>query len=277
MKFPLYFTILAFISPTFAQSVNELPSIGANGKSTMDEMIKRRKEEAAKKAAAAKAKQEAEEAAKKAQAEADAKAKKEADEKAAKADAEALKSIIKAREAAGPEKASMHYIKPGGSLTAISEEAYGRTRYWRILKLYNKVDPNKLQVGQEIKAPNIPWLIASSGLQDRFPKVVTNLLETKKILTAIHDKKTAPTDEDLKKVQGAAGLITEAKNLLLKKTPGVSGKPNATITQLITVRTHLLHIANKTKKGRTDPNSLAHEHLSNSIVYAVLWAQGDFK
>ncbi len=67
-----------------------------------------------------------------------------------------------------PEKVSLHYIKPGGSLTAVSEEAYGRTRYWRILKLYNKVNPSKLQVGQEIKAPEIPWLISKSGLSSRY-------------------------------------------------------------------------------------------------------------
>ena len=243
----------------------------------MEQMVERRKEEARKREADAKARQEAADAAKKAKTEAEEAAKKIADELAQKADAEAIVSIAKARVAAGPEKASTHFIKSGGSLTAVSEEAYGRTRYWRILKLYNKVDPSKLQVGQEIKAPDIPWLLASSGLQDRFPKVVANLLETKKILTTLHEKETAPTDADLKEVEGAVNLITEAKNLLLKKTPGVIGKPNATITQLITVRTHLLHIANKTKKGRTDPNPLAHEHLSNSIVYAVLWAQGDFQ
>jgi len=246
MKSIFYLTVLAFVSPTLAQSVDDLPSIGPKSGDSMDKIQERRKE-------------------------------KEAKEKAEKAAAEALKMTEKAREQAGPEKVTLHTIQPGGSLTAISEEAYGLTRYWRILKLYNKVDPSKLQVGQEIKAPDIPWLLASSGLQERYPKAVTNILETKKILTAIQSKESQPTAEDLTKVKEAAGLISEAQKILLKKTPGITGRPSATVQQLQTVRSHLLHIANKTKKGRTDPNSLAHEHLSNSIVYGVLWAQGGFK
>lgn len=208
--------------------------------------------------------------------EAEEKAAKAAEE-AAKAAEEALKATAEAREAAGPEKATLHQIKPGGSLTAISEEAYGRTRYWRILKLYNKVDPSKLQVGQEIKAPDIPWLLASSGLQQRYPKAVANILETKKILSEIQDKGSKPSDEDLGEIRNAASLISEAQKELLAKQAGVPGRPSATVKQLQTVKSHLLHIANKTKKGRTDPNSLAHEHISNAIVYGVLWAQGGFK
>jgi len=182
-----------------------------------------------------------------------------------------------ARKEAGPEKVTLHHIKPGGSLTAVSEEAYGRTRYWRILKLYNKVDPSKLQVGQEIKAPDIPWLLASSGLQEKFPKAVENILSAKQLLTEVEDKGTKPTEEDLKQIQKAAALVRETQTLLSKKTPGVTGRPNATLQQLRTVYANLLHVANNTKKGRTDPNSLAHEHLSNAIVYGVLWAQGGFK
>ncbi len=202
---------------------------------------------------------------------------KEAEEKAAKAAEEALKATEKAREAAGPEKITIHHIKPGGSLTAVSEEAYGRTRYWRVLKLYNEVDPAKLQVGQEIKAPDLLWLLSSSGLKERYPKAVANILETKTTLSQIQDKGSAPTDEDLNKIKDTAALISEAQTELLTKQPGITGRPSATVKQLQTVKSHLLHIANKTKKGRTDPHSLAHEHLSNAIVYGVLWAQGGFK
>ncbi len=247
MKSIFYLTILALASPALAQSVDDLPSITPKtGGDSMDRLKKRREE-------------------------------KEAEEKKAKAAEEALKATEKARKEAGPEQVTVHNIKPGGSLTAVSEEAYGRTRYWRILKLYNKVDPSKLQVGQEIKAPSIPWLLASSGLKERYPKAVANILETKKILTEIQDKGAKPSDEDLAKIKAAAALISEAQTELLKKQDGIAGRPAATVKQLQTVRSHLLHIANKTKKGRTDPNSLAHEHISNAIVYGVLWAQGGFK
>jgi len=176
-----------------------------------------------------------------------------------------------------PEKFTLHSIKPGGSLTAVSEEAYGRTRYWRILKLYNKVDPSKLQVGQPIKAPDIPWLLNSSGLEAKFPKAVAGILKAKNILTTIQDKNATLTEDDRKEIKGAADLIAEARDLLGKEVAGVSGKPLATVKQLRTVHSHLLHISNNTRQGRTDPNSLAHEHLSNAIVYGVLWAQGGFR
>lgn len=186
--------------------------------------------------------------------------------------------VVEDKAAEKPEeKITLHTIKPGGSLTAVSEEAYGRTRYWRILKLYNKVDPNKLQVGQEIKAPDIPWLLSSSGLQAKFPEAVANILSAKETLTKIQDKGQALTEEDQTAIKGAADKILATQKLLFKTAEGVTGKPNATVTQLRTVHQHLLHIANKTRKGRTDPNSLAHEHLSNAIVYGVLWAQGGFK
>lgn len=196
------------------------------------------------------------------------------DEKALK---EALKARTEAREIAGPEKITTHTIKPGGSLTAVSEEAYGRTRYWRILKLYNEVDPSRLQVGQQLKAPDIPWLLSSCGLEHHFPKAVTNILKVKELLTTIQDKPTPPTDADLSNIRKTAELISEAQTELLTKQAGITGRPTATVKQLQTVKSHLLHIANKTRLGRTDPHSLAHEHLSNAIVYGVLWAQGDFQ
>lgn len=252
MKSFFYLTALALIPIAIAsaQSVDDLPTIGEKSQDSMDKIMERRDTK---------------------------EAEKKAEEKAKVETAKALDTTAEARKAAGPEKVTLHHIKPGGSLSAISEEAYGRTRYWRILKLYNKVDPSKLQVGQEIKAPDIKWLLASSGLQERYPKAVANILSTKQIITEIQEKKTTLTEEDLTKVKELAGLISEAQTLLMKKTPGVTGRPNATFNQLQTVRAHLLHIANKTKKGRTDPHSLVHEHISNSIVYGVLWAQSGFK
>jgi len=174
------------------------------------------------------------------------------------------------------ERVTMHTIKPGGSLTAVSEEAYGRTRYWRILKLYNKVDPSKLQVGQAIKAPDIPWLISKSGLEKKYPEAVADLLKVKATLFEV-DEKSELTEEDVKKLKEAAAMVGKARTALMAKTDGVTGQPVATSKQLRTVQAHLGHIASKTRQGRTNPKELAHEHLSNAIVYGVLWAEGGFK
>ena len=271
MKTTLTLILLSLATPVFSQDTQEETKKNEPKHSLMADPQAEAKKAAEKKAKEEMEKMVAEEKVK------DLATAKQTMADAKKAAAEAVIATAAAREAAGPEQVTLHTIAPGGSLTAVSAEAYGRTRYWRILKLYNEVDPSKLQVGQEIKAPDISWLIAKSGLEHVYPKAVANIMGVKKTLTEIQDRTSTPTAEDLTKVKEAAGLIGEAQTLLMKKKPGVKGTPNATLSQLQTVKTHLNHIANKTKKGRTDPNSLAHEHLSNAIVYGVLWAQGDFK
>lgn len=271
MKSTLTLILLTLITPVFSQDTQEEAKKNKPKHSLMADPQAEAKKAAEKKAKEEMEKMVAEEKVK------DLATAKQTMEDAKKAAAEAAISTAAAREAAGPEKVTLHTIAPGGSLTAVSAEAYGLTRYWRILKLYNKVDPSKLQVGQEIKAPDISWLIANSGLEHVYPKAVANIMGVKKTLTEIQDRTSILTAEDLTRVKEAAGLIGEAQTLLMKKKPGVTGTPNATLNQLLTVKIHLNHIANKTRKGRTDPHSLAHEHLSNAIVYGVLWAQDDFK
>ncbi len=192
----------------------------------------------------------------------------------AKADAEPEE---KKEEA--PEKVTIHIIEKGGTLGQISEKAYGRTRYWRILKLYNKCDPGKLKIGQTIKAPDLPWLFDSCGLKEKFPTVVDGFLKIQADLIAIEDAQPDKkySKEALSKIDKLGTLVGELSATLQTKTKGVKTPPYATLKQLRTCRTHLNRIAAQKKSGGLNLNALAHEHLSNAMVYGILWAEAGFK
>jgi|GEM_PF-3850853 len=184
-----------------------------------------------------------------------------------------------APEEKAPEKVSIHTIEAGGTLGQISEKAYGRTRYWRLLKLYNKCDPGKLKVGQTIKAPELPWLLESCGLKGKFPTVAEGLLKIKNDLMAIEDARPKKdySEEELAKIDQLGTLVGTLSAALQQKTKGVKSPPYATLKQLRTCRGYLNKIAAKKKAGRRNLNALAHEHLSNAMVYAILWSQNKFK
>jgi hypothetical protein len=173
-------------------------------------------------------------------------------------------------------KVSSHLIAQGDSLSKIAEVAYGRTRYWRILKLYNKVDPSDLKIGQEILAPELPWLVEASGLKAKYPLAADGLLKVYADLKALEQKHPTLGPEQQAEIKPLVLTITDCIKALQAKTEGVKNPPAATLQQLNSCRSSLNALANA-KPGKRDHQALAHEHLSNSFVYSVLWALNDFK
>ncbi len=191
---------------------------------------------------------------------------------------ETTEEVEEKEEVPKPEVVTIHTIEKGGTLGQVSEKAYGRTRYWRILKLYNEVDPSKLKVGQLIKAPDLTWLLKSCKLEAKFPEVAQTLLNVKKGLIQLEDANPKLVFDENQKAEilKLSELIEKSEKTLNAKHKGVKSPPYATLKQLRTCRTFLNQIA-AGKKSRRNPHSLAHEHLSNAIVYSVLWARDGFK
>lgn len=173
-------------------------------------------------------------------------------------------------------KGTLHIIESGGSLSAVSEKAYQRTRYWRILKLYNKCDPDDLKIGQEIYAPELPWLLEASGLQGKYPKVAEGILKAHQDLLALEGKHQRLSSENRDEINEIVFVLRDTMKALKAKTPGVKFPPAATMKQLTSARNSLNQIALGTKSKR-DFQALAHEHLSNAMVYAVLWSLDGFQ
>jgi len=194
---------------------------------------------------------------------------------------ESVKQETKPKLPAKPadERVSVHFIEKGDTLGRISERAYGRTRYWRILKLYNQCDPTKLKIGQEIKAPELDWLLASCGLQEKLPSVAAGMLKIHQDLIKVED--STPdlefSEEQLKEIDKLGTLAGEIQKALRVKETGIANPPYATLKQLRTCRKHLNKIASGKNARNQKTHSLAHEHLSNAIVYSVLWAKDGFK
>jgi len=179
---------------------------------------------------------------------------------------------------------SLHEVKPGGSMSFISANAYRRPGYWRILKLHNGVSPEKLQAGQMIKAPDLDWLLADSGLTAKYPEVVKDFMLARKMFMEMEDANEAkiqndtiaPSEEDQKKIAEAQSLIAKCRETLMAKKDGVTSPPSATILQLRTASQKMGLVSKGTSKAAITQN-LVHEHFSNAMVYAVLWARDGFK
>ena len=182
------------------------------------------------------------------------------------------------------EVSTLHVVKSGGSLSLVSARAYSRPGYWRILKLHNGVAPEKLQAGQKIKAPDLQWLLADSNFASMYPQVSEDLLTARSLFMEVEDRLAAsikndeitPTEEDQKQIKRAVDLIQKCRDTLMVKKEGVKKAPNAALLQLRAAYQKMEHIAGGAKRAAATQN-LVHEHLSNSIVYSVLWARDGFK
>jgi len=212
-----------------------------------------------------------------------------AQEKAAAKAAAELKKRQDAARAAGTkieeEKTeSSHTIEAGSSLSLISAKVYSRPGYWRILKLHNGIAPEKLQAGQVIKAPGLKWLLADSQFTAMYPIVSEDLMLARKIFMDVENKledsikgdAIAPSEEDQKQIKVAVNLIHKCRTTLMAKREGVKNAPSAAILQLRTAARKMEEISKGSKKAAATQN-LVHEHLSNSLVYSVLWARNGFK
>ncbi len=210
------------------------------------------------------------------------------DKASAKAAAELKKRQEDAR-AAGREIAledvtSSHKVKSGGSLSLISAKVYSRPGYWRILKLHNGIAPDKLQAGHVIKAPSLKWLLADSQFSIMYPIVAEDLLLARKIFMDFEDKLEesikgdviTPGAEDKKQIQLAISLIQKCREALQADREGVKSPPEAAIMQLRSALRTMELISRGSKKAALTQN-LVHEHLSNAMVYSVLWARDGFK
>lgn len=182
------------------------------------------------------------------------------------------------------EVSSLHVVKSGGSLSAVSANAYSRPGYWRILKLHNGVTPEKLQAGQKIKAPDLKWLLADSNFSVMYPEVSEDLLTARKLFMDVEDNLSSsikndsitPSEEDQKQLKLAIDLIEKCKKTLSEKKEGVKKSPSSAILQLRAITVKMVLISAGTKRAASTQN-LVHEHLSNTIVYSVLWARDGFK
>lgn len=203
------------------------------------------------------------------------------EEKAAEAAENGETSAQAAPEEA--DKSTAYVIASGDTLGKISEQAYGRTRYWRILKLHNGADPNKLKIDQVIKAPELPWLFANSGLTAELPALPELLLKIKSDLSRLEDARgdSKTFSEDARKefdqLATEIGSLYGKLKMSAKDSKKVKLAPYATMKQLQTCRRYLNAMAAGKKIGKRNLPALVHEHLSNAMVYAVLWAKDGFK
>ncbi len=178
-----------------------------------------------------------------------------------------------------------YIIKSGDSLTKVSAEAYGRRGYWRLLKLYNDADPNRLKVGQVIKTPEIAWLLEQEGVVPLFADAAEDLMKGRAIFMETEDElrkqvtganKVAPDEEAKKQIKNAQRLIAAAGEKFAEKREGVSGLPNSTLQQLRTVSKLMGQVAEGTS-NTAGKMSLVHEHFGNALTYCIIWAREGFK
>ncbi len=172
---------------------------------------------------------------------------------------------------------SEHVIASGDSLTKVSAKAYGRSGYWRLLKLYNDCDPSKLKIGQVVKAPDLDWLLAKENIIPLFQEASDKMMQSRQLfMEAESGIDESGLTEDVKgKLAEAQKLLAQSQELFAAKPEGTTGLPNSTIKQLRTVGLLMGDIANG-KGSASSKANLAHEHFGNALTYCVIWARDGF-
>jgi LysM repeat protein len=132
-----------------------------------------------------------------------------------------------------------HIIESGDSLTKVAAKAYGRSGYWRLLKLYNECDPAKLKIGQVIKTPDLEWLLEEEHIVPLLKDAADSMMKGRSIFMdaeqAMDEKGIKVPDEEIKVlITEARKHVAHARELFSTKREGVIGLPNSTLLQLRT-------------------------------------------
>jgi LysM repeat protein len=182
------------------------------------------------------------------------------------------------------ERVQEFVIQSGGSLSKVSAEAYGRLGYWRVLKLYNGIDTDKLTIGQVIKAPDLLWLLKKEKVVPFLKDAVDDLMAGRAKYMEVEDvirprvkgsDKITPSEEDTAKLLEAKKLIANASAKFGEPRKGINGAPNSTLLQLRIVGELIGEIADGTSKTG-DKMTLVHHHLGNALTYCIIWAREGF-
>ena len=97
-----------------------------------------------------------------------------------------------------------------------------------------------------------------------------------KLEDSIKDDVITPDAGDKKQIYLAISLIEKCRTTLQASRDGVKSAPSAAIMQLRSALRTMELVSKGSKKAALTQN-LVHEHISNSIVYSVLWARDGFK
>ncbi len=201
------------------------------------------------------------------------------------AKARGVASAGKAEEPEFGEGAIVKYvIASGDNLNKIAVSGYGRAGYWRLLKLYNACDPEKLKIGQVIEVPELTWWLEEEGIVPLFKDAAEALMEGRTLFMEAEDMllaagegtEVSSSEDVVGKIVAAQKLLTQAREAFGSEREGVEGVPTSTLLQLRTAAELMGEVAQNPGKAQKEMAEV-HERLGNALTYCIIWAREGFK
>ncbi len=185
---------------------------------------------------------------------------------------------------------SLHRVKAGETLWALSERRYGNRHYSKIVQLYNHIDdPKALRAGDEIRLPSLTVILAEEGLTNVMRDEVSSILNARTWYMEVEERlwilrsgtrrgEVVEIPEEVKHALRKAADETEraAAGFGINK-PGVKQTPTSLIGQLTRTVTNVRRIATGWSDGYGYDLDMVHQRLAWAMYYGIIWARNGFE
>ncbi len=173
-----------------------------------------------------------------------------------------------------------YVVAQGDNLSKIASQAYGRAGYWRLLKLYNDCDPEKLIVGQVVRAPDLNAWLEAEGILPLLEEPVTELMKARETFmeaeASMESSGTVADEATKARILEAKTRLERAQALFMEAWEGVTGSPNSMVQQLRTAASLMGEVADGGAAGRERKQAEVHERIGNALTYCIIWARDGF-
>ena len=177
----------------------------------------------------------------------------------------------------------------GETLAGVAKLRYGHQNYYRVIKLYNRLeDEAQVDSNHTLRVPEMSVILAEEGVTKVATQEVTLILCSRakydRVVKQLWTLRSASTDnqqvpEDVRReLLEAADDLQQATESLKQARPGVTGAPKHMIGQLEqnTATIRLLAAGE-----HSDPNGydidLVQQRYALALAYAIIWARDGFK
>ena len=176
----------------------------------------------------------------------------------------------------GPEQET-YKISSGDTLGRIAKRLYGSSTYSYLLQNYNKVDPRRLRIGQNIQTPSYAALVTELApkLLETHPTEIQLLLEVHEDYQGLEDflSSTPFSEESKKSIASIQEKITKIQEGMGTAKDGATGTPTKSLRQLKSLQRTLAGLHEGTYTIKSKKGSIGRTHLALLLVEAVKWSK----
>lgn len=176
----------------------------------------------------------------------------------------------------GPETES-YKIKSGDTLGRVARRLYRSTSYSSLLQDYNKVDPRRLRIGQNLETPSFAEFTTELApkLIKFYPTETHLLLEAHQEYHELEDKLSSGpvTAERKTSIKALQEKITQIQEGMGSAKNGATSTPRKSLAQLKSLQLTLNGIHDGDFTITSKKGAVGRTHLALSLTEAIKWAK----